>query len=177
MKTQSLSVKHKYGFRRGSGSFRAGPVLFAALLIFAAGAGSCATAVKAQIPGPGAGGNFDGVAGKSWRLVEVQPPVAGKPVYSRAAIGDETAYTLAFDAEENRFGGKGYPNRYSGTYAVSGGDIAFSAMISTRMAALSEPASLSEHDFFTLLGNAASWETAEHLLILRSGTVTLVFQE
>ena len=156
--------------------------MFAACLMIALGASSCAATGTARTSGPGSGtaeapGNFERVTGKTWRLVEVQPSVAGKPVYSRAAIGDEAAFTLSFDAAENRFSGKGYPNRYSGTYTVSGGTIAFSAMIATRMAALSEPASLSEHDFLTLLGDAAAWETAEHLLILRSGTVTLVFQE
>jgi heat shock protein HslJ len=128
-------------------------------------------------------GDFSAATGRLWRLVSVTPAFSGRPAFNRNAVSEQDAFTLTFSQEESRLSGKGHPNRYFGPYTVnsSGGISLGQNIVSTRMASLSEPASLREHEYFVYLQNTISWRLENRRLILTSkqenGTpATLVFE-
>jgi heat shock protein HslJ len=124
---------------------------------------------------------FSGIAGKTWKLTAVEPPFPDRPPYSRADFADAGAYTLSFDAEAGRVSGKAFPNRYVGPYRVDGESIAVESLAGTLMAALNEPESLREREYYDALESARSWELSGGRLILHTekdgAARDLVFEE
>jgi hypothetical protein len=110
-------------------------------------------------------GNFEDIAGKTWKLTGVEPGFENRPAFNRAELEAE-AFTLAFETEEKRVSGRAFPNRFSGPYETEGVIISIGALVSTKMAALGEPESLTEQEFFNLLSSAGSWELKEGRLVL-----------
>ena len=142
---------------------------------------SCAGNVKAG-GGKTQGSDTADFKDKDWKLVEVW--LDGKKVtFNRKELEAQKAegfYTLKFDAEN--LSGVGAPNRYSAPYTVDGKKIKSMLARATLMAALWQPESLKEHDFFLYMQNISEWVITDGKLELSSKTedgrpVKLVFAQ
>jgi heat shock protein HslJ len=124
---------------------------------------------------------FSDITGKEWKLTEVR--IDNKNIgFSRDALLNEgfgEAFTLNFDAQF--ISGVGAPNRYSAPYTLEEKQgISVKLARATLMAPIREPEKLREHDFFSYIQNASSWNLKGNNLELRSKTesgseVVLVF--
>jgi heat shock protein HslJ len=124
---------------------------------------------------------FSDVTGKEWKLIEVR--IDNKNInFNRATLVNEgfgEIFTLNFDAQN--ISGVGAPNRYSAPYTLDKNQsISVKLARATLMAPIREPEKLKEHDFFSYIQNASSWNLAGQNLELRSKTesgseVVLVF--
>ncbi|MCL2809050.1 MAG: META domain-containing protein [Treponema sp.] len=127
--------------------------------------------------------NFEEVTGKDWLLTEVRVNGVNSG-FNRSALineGFRDAFTINFD--EQTVSGVGAPNRYSAPYSLKENQtISIMPARQTLMAALFEPTSLKEHDFFVYIGNIYKWKLANNRLELNSKTqdgreVLLVFSQ
>jgi len=115
--------------------------------------------------------NFSDVAGKDWKLIEVN--VNDRVIlFDRDTLNNEDAgniYTFNFDAQN--ISGTGAPNIYSGPYTLGDNQaISLSPVSSTMMAPLKQPEKLREYDFFVYLQNAYKWNLVDKKLELYSKT-------
>jgi len=117
---------------------------------------------------------------KDWKLVEVW--LDGKNVnFNRKELDDHKVgefFTLKLDAEN--LSGVGAPNRYSAPYSIDGKKIKTMPVRATLMAALWQPETLKEHDYFLYMQNISEWAIIGGRLELTSKTedgrsVKLVF--
>ncbi|MCL2209665.1 MAG: META domain-containing protein [Treponema sp.] len=113
--------------------------------------------------------SFNTVTGSEWKLDEVL--INGRrSAYSRNSINREgfgDAFTLSFN--DGTLHGKGAPNTYSAPYTLSEGNtIRIALMRSTLMAAIQEPESLREHDFYNYMQNSYKWNVVNDKLELYS---------
>ena len=113
--------------------------------------------------------DFNVVTGSDWKLDEVL--INGRrSAYSRSAINREgfgDAFTLNFN--NGTLHGKGAPNTYSAPYTlVEGNGINIAIMRSTLMAAIQEPESLREHDYYNYLQHSYKWNIVNNKLELYS---------
>ena len=125
--------------------------------------------------------NVSDLTDKDWKLIKVH--VAGADtLFSRDSlpkIGGEDYFTLKVDGQT--LSGKGAPNLYSGPYTQnSDKTISVKPLRSTLMAAIFEPDTLKEHDFYAYLQNAYEWKIVKNNLEINSKTkdgkdVRLVF--
>ncbi|GHU04519.1 hypothetical protein FACS1894158_04990 [Betaproteobacteria bacterium] len=76
---------------------------------------------------------------------------------------------------EGRVSGSGGCNRISGAYQLTGGQIAFSQVVSTKMACIGDVAA-TEDAFFKALAQVASWEITGQTLSLRDAGGKLVLE-
>ena len=118
-------------------------------------------------------GDFSGVKGKDWKLIEVQINDAfnREVLFDRKVLSKENAgkfFTIKFD-EENA-SGTGAPNTYSAPYSLGEEPQALSIMPAraTFMASLFLPEKLRENDYFRFIQNAYKWEIAEGKFVLYS---------
>lgn len=113
--------------------------------------------------------DFNVVTGSEWKLDEVF--INGRrSAYSRSAIKNEgfgDAFTLSFN--NGILSGKGAPNTYSAPYTLSAGNaINIAIMRSTLMAAIQEPESLREHDYYNYMQSSYKWDVVGNKLALYS---------
>jgi heat shock protein HslJ len=117
---------------------------------------------------------------KDWKLVEVW--LDGKNVnFNRKELDDHKVgdfFTVKFDAEN--LSGVGAPNRYSAPYTVDGKKIKAMPARATLMAAIWQPETLKEHEYFLYMQNISEWAIVGGRLELTSKTedgraVKLVF--
>ena len=124
---------------------------------------------------------FSDVIGKEWKLIEVL--INDKSInFDRNTLANDgfsELFTLIFDAEN--ISGVGAANRYSAPFTQEKNRaIRIMPARSTLMASIREPERLKEHDFFTYIQNAETWNLVNKNLELHSKTeggaeVTLVF--
>jgi heat shock protein HslJ len=102
---------------------------------------------------------------------------SGSTVIDRQKTPD--LYTMSF--ADGRAGGKAAPNTYGGPYTQGvSHNIAFGAMVSTKMALMEEPEGLKEQEYFNYLAKVKTWEVSNGQLLLfaddcAGGDVTLLF--
>ena len=102
-----------------------------------------------------------GLTGIDWQLVSLGPAGAE----TDAIPG--TTVTLKL-AEDSRVTGSTGCNSYGGTYEVSGDNIRFSRIVSTRRACLDQNANEQEHNFLTTLESANRFRLSSNRLAIFS---------
>jgi heat shock protein HslJ len=130
---------------------------------------------------------INGIIGIEWKLIEVRFSVVRAETaaarFSRlelAELGMEDAYTLCFDRE--RISGMAAPNRYFAPYEEGEGKaLSIGVIGGTLMAALREPESLNEREYFGYLENTVAWDLIRNQLLLHTrdgqgGEAVLVFE-
>ena len=114
---------------------------------------------------------FSDVAGKDWKLIEVN---ANDRVilFDRDTLTNEDAGDIfTFNFDEKNISGKGAPNSYSGPYTLGANQaISLNPERSTTQAPLKQPERLRENDFFTYMQNVYKWNLVEKNLELYSKT-------
>jgi heat shock protein HslJ len=137
-----------------------GGVLFAVLL--AAAVCSCAGGAPARAA------SFGGIQGKEWILAEVKGPspvTLDRQELEAGGLGD--VYTIKFDA--GMASGRGAPNRYRGPYTLGNGRaLTIGSLAGTLMAAVNEPESLKESEYYAYLDSVSSWDLKNGRLELYS---------
>ena len=101
-----------------------------------------------------------------WALVEL----GGEPV----EVGpDALVPSLALDLEESRVSGSGGVNRFAGTLALTGGELRFGQLVTTRMAG-PEDAMRLEQAFLEALARVTSYELEGRALTLRADDAPVI---
>lgn len=94
----------------------------------------------------------------SWKIVELR----GQPL-PEASAGNPP--TLLFDTAAKRVSGFAGVNRFSGPYTLTGAQLNFGALVSTRMAGPLEAMKL-ENDYLKALTSGTTWSVVEGQLVI-----------
>lgn len=101
------------------------------------------------------------LTGIDWRLVSLGP------VGAETGVVAGTTVTLKL-SEDDRASGSTGCNSYGGTYQVSGDNISFSRIVSTRRACLDQNANEQEHRFLSILETANRFRLSSNRLTILS---------
>jgi hypothetical protein len=131
--------------------------------------GSCQSMRAGGNSGAGADVDFSMVMNRDWILSELRTGAGTVVLNSERHVeqGFGNIFTLRF--EDDLASGKAMPNTFRGPYTL--GDnraITFGPMATTMMAALMEPAELSERDFLAYMNNVVGWNLVDGNLALTS---------
>jgi len=122
-------------------------------------------------PPPATG--WEAVAGKEWRLIEVNisDQFNRHVLFSRKELTDDNhrnVFTITF-AGDNNLAGVAAPNRYNAPFSLGEAQsISIMPARATQMAAIFQPERLREHDYFTFLHNVYKWDLKDGKLVLNS---------
>jgi heat shock protein HslJ len=120
-------------------------------------------ALGVSLPAQAQGGSAP-LAGTSWQLVELngQPLVpGGEPL------------TLQFSATEERVGGYGGCNQFSGPYTQNGASLRLGPLASTQRACLEPALNTQETAYFQALDSTTRYSIENGLLVLYRGNQVL----
>jgi len=116
---------------------------------------------------PSEGGAADPLTGTTWILVSIDD----------VAVAAGLEGTLAFDA--GAASGSSGCNTFSGTYTLSGQDLAFGPLATTRMACVDEAASAFEAAYLVALEGVTAWAVPQDVAmgteLTLTGSAKLVF--
>jgi len=104
----------------------------------------------------------------SWRLVELhnQPP---------SGTDASSTPTLLFDTTAKRVSGFSGVNRFSGPYTLTGTQLSFGSLISTRMAGPPDAMNL-ESDYLKALASVTEWSVVEGQLVVLNTDKAIVLR-
>ncbi|MDR0472102.1 MAG: META domain-containing protein [Treponema sp.] len=139
--------------------FAAFPFLFALIVLSCANGKDTKNSRAANdAPSGGVGSGIDSIEGKEWLLEELK---TGSEIVriNRTQDGFDFGGIYSLTIAEKLISGMAAPNRYSAPYtAGEGKSLTIGLAISTMMAAIVEPESLKEHEFFAYLGKVIRWD-------------------